>query len=148
GRLIGFNLSFSKARERTPDNRADFEPVRIWVDDNNIWQSSAAPAKSGKAPSPQGRKFYEALINALASVGVRRSEASGHPSVTTDQWKQQCHQSGLIDPDEIPNRQRALMSRYRLELIAAGLVAINGKIVWSPKIKSSGPEQPHREDDT
>jgi len=152
GRLIGFNLSFSKARERTPENRADFEPVTIWLDEHNAWQSSAAPAKQSKPPSPQARKFYDALVNALASVGVRRSEASNHPSVTADQWKQQCQQSGLIDPDEPPNRQRSLMSKYRRELIAAGLVACNGNVVWSPKIRSSerypGLQQPHREDDT
>jgi hypothetical protein len=152
GRLIEFNLSFPKARERTPNNRADFESVTIWLDENNVWQSSAAPAKLTKAPSPQGKKFYEALVDALASDMRRFQGPAGYPSVTKSQWKEQCCQSGLIDSEEADNLQRSLMSKYRRELIAAGLVACNGNVVWSPKIRSSerypGLQQPHREDDT
>jgi hypothetical protein len=148
GRLIEFNLSFSKARECTPENRGDFEPVTIWLGEHNVWRSSAAPPKQTKPPSPKARKFYDALVNALASDMRQFQGPAGYPSVTIEQWKQQCQQSGLIDPDEPPNRQRSLMSKYRLELIATGLVACNGKIVWSLKIRLSGldPEQPNRED--
>jgi hypothetical protein len=148
GRLIEFNLTFLKARERTPANRADFEPIAIWLDENNVWQSSAAPSKQTKAPSPQGKKFYEALVDALASDMRRFQGPAGYPSVTKNQWKEQCYQSGLIDPDEEDNRQRSLMSKYCRELIAAGLVACNGSVVWSPKIRKSDPDpdmqQSHR----
>jgi hypothetical protein len=134
GRLVEFRLEFTKARERTPNNRADFEPVEIWIDENNVWQSSAAPRKRGKPPSPRGMKFYDALVNAMGASGKRRSEAANRPSVTMEQWKQECYQRRLIDPKEPENRQRALMSKYRLELIAAGLVVCNGEIAWSTEI--------------
>jgi len=77
---------------------------------------------------------------------------AGYPSVTKNQWKEQCWQSGLIDPEEADTRQRSLMSKYGRELITAGLVACNGNVVWSPRIGSSDPrldlQQPHQDDDT
>jgi hypothetical protein len=155
GRLVEFRLEFAKARERTLNNRADFEPVEIWLDENNMWQSSVSPAKQAKQakpPSPQARKFYEALVNALASDMRRFQGPASYPSVTKNQWKEQCYQSGLIDPEEADNRQRSLMSKYRRELIAAGLVACNGDVVWSPKIRKSDPDpdlqQPDKGQDT
>jgi hypothetical protein len=134
GRLLEFRLEFTKARERTPSNRAEFEPVEIWLDKDNVWQSTAAAAKRGKQPSPNGTKFYDALVNALAIGGMQRPESAGLPSVTQEQWKQECYQRGLIDSKAKDNAQRALMSKYRLELIAAGFVVCNGNFVWSASI--------------
>jgi len=131
GRLIGFDLEFSKARERGPENRADFEPASIWLDDDNQWRSSASPSKPRRTPSPKARTFFDALRDALAKHGTRRPESAHRPSATMQEWKEECSRRGLIDTAQADNKQRALLSKYRLELIACDWMACNGDLAWS-----------------
>ncbi len=58
GADIAFDLRFTKARERTPENRNDFEPVRITLAGDR-WASTGTeprPAGKPKEPSPLGRE--------------------------------------------------------------------------------------------
>jgi hypothetical protein len=140
GRLIEFRLEFTKARTRTPSNRADFAEVDIWLDENDAWQSSEVSKQAGKPtkqPSPNGLKFYDALIDALAKpdTAQRRKQSANLASVTMDQWREECFRLGLMDRKEPANKLRATLSKYRLELISAGWIAANDGIVWDTKPK-------------
>ena len=138
GRTLEFRLEFTKARERTPSNRAEFEPVSIWLDEDDRWQSSAPDGKADKpkkAPSPSGVKFYDALIDALAKpdTAKRRSQSANLLSVTTEQWQEECFSKGLLGRSDPANTLRAKMSKYRLELIAADWIAVRDDFVWNIK---------------
>lgn len=153
GTDIAFKLKFLKARERMPDNRADFETMIITLERGRwLWE----PIKEGKPqapsalhpklkpPSPKAAKFYDALNDALCTAAAeRRTQSAGHPSVTQDVWIGELVRLGLLDP--IPNdvgkeeriranaSHRALVSKYRSELIAAEWIACNAGYVWSTR---------------
>jgi hypothetical protein len=82
-RLIEFRFEFSKARERAPHNRAEFEAVNIWIGDDNRWRSSAGPPKPKKMPSPTAQTFYRGLCDLLAQIGKRDLPFRGAPPAAT-----------------------------------------------------------------
>ena len=72
------------------------------------------------------------LGDALAHCGKPRPESASRPSVTKLEWGAECVRLGLVDIDE-PDSKRALISKYRRELIATEWIACNGDFVWSIK---------------
>jgi hypothetical protein len=84
----------------------------------------AATKTATKLPSPMARKFHDALTNAAAKTGDMR--------ITEQQWIDELVQRGIIGSEK-SNRQRALVSKYRRELIGADWIAWNGGITWSTK---------------
>lgn len=132
---IAFTLTFKKSRERAPHNRADFEPVAITLG-NDRWQFEASQAQpKGKQPSPTGKKYHGALMDALAERGEIRAKAAGRISVTMDEWRMECVRLGLLEKvpaDTKPRKsQQSLFNKYRLELVTAEWVACNDDIVWN-----------------
>ncbi len=125
---IAFSLKFTKARERAPDNRGDFDPVVVTLVDD-IWAVEAG-TRSGKRLSPLEEKFLNALRNALAAPGANIVNMHGRPSATTEQWKSECMRLGLIDSQKTPSQQRALFYGYRTKLIAKDRVACQGDFTW------------------
>jgi hypothetical protein len=128
---IAFDLSFTKSRERSPANRADFESRRIRLADDCWTCELINKQKARKPPSPKGQAFHRALLDALAMErAIRRPESANRPSVTMAQWKWECMRLGVIDRSAKENVQSALLSKYRLELIASGWAACNGDFIW------------------
>jgi hypothetical protein len=126
---IAFTLSFAepgKARRRTPDNRADYDRVVIRLRDDRWTSEPGEGAPAGKAPHPSRRKFYDALMNALAVASIRPGET------TRDAWLAECIRMGLIDPPEpeenyVGRRNRlAPLRTAKTELITAGWIACDG----------------------
>jgi AAA domain len=116
---VSFRLSFKKARERTPDTRADFADMTVALVDN-AWTFSAGDTVKNKA-SPLGEKF----------LGALKSASSGNlKAIPLDRWREQCVKRGLIDPDEKAHSARTLFSKYRRELIAANMIACNETEAW------------------
>lgn len=124
---VSFDLSFRKARERTPDTRDDFADVRIALVNDDWAFQVTGNIRKGKKPSPKAYIFFEALNDALVSHSQRHH---GRPSVTQDQWQSECVRRGLIDKDSKPNSARSLFSKYRLELLGDGMIACDGDLVW------------------
>ena len=123
-----FNLKFKKARERTPENRDEFADVKVALV-NDAWEyESSAPSKPKGRMSPKAFKFLTALKDAL--VGENLTCFQGWPAVTMERWKAECITQGLIDKDTKPASARSLMSKYRLELLAANMIGCNGDLVW------------------
>jgi hypothetical protein len=93
-----------------------------------------APQKPGtKAPSPMGRKFHDALLDALAlpEVPQHRPNCGKGVSVTHDTWIRELDRLGLLNKDGTIKQRRALVSKYRAELVAANWAACNGDFIWS-----------------
>jgi hypothetical protein len=96
---LAFRLSFDpehggKARRRTPDNWQDFQDMTIRLTEDR-WSSEPADgcgAAQGKAPPASRRKFYDALVAAVAR------HPAGHNCTTMQQWEAMCLHRGAIDP--------------------------------------------------
>jgi hypothetical protein len=125
---IAFSLKFTKARERAPDNRGDFDQVVVTLVDD-IWTAEGG-TRSGKRLSPLEDKIFNALLNALAAPGANIVNINGRPSATVEQWKSECIRLGLIDSKKEPKLQRALFYKYRNQLIAKDRVACRDELSW------------------
>jgi RecA-family ATPase len=80
---VAFNRTFKKARERTPDNRADFQNLSVALV-NGRWEHNGA-ARGGKRLPPLARKFLSALDNALASDDA--TQFMTWKAVPTEAWQ-------------------------------------------------------------
>jgi hypothetical protein len=138
-RLIDFTLDFTKARERTPKNRSDFDLVNIWLTEDDGWQSDRGrvlrsmpkrPMAKPARPAPLDQKFHEALIRALTSAQAETSD-TGHKTTTINNWLAACEEMGLLDKTGKPDAYRALVSRHKLRLIALEWITISGDIIAS-----------------
>jgi AAA domain len=139
---VHFELEFTKARERAPDNRADFASKIIELKDDE-WTATdivndAKPAARGrqrdKQPSPTAQKYHDALLDALTQTGERRSDSAGLPSVNAEQWHAEIRRRGLLkdgDDTDAQHSNRSRISKYRAELIAAEWVVVNGEYAWT-----------------
>jgi hypothetical protein len=132
---VSFLLRFSKARERTPANRAEFTDLKIaLVNDRWTWETADG---AGKAKvSPLAMKFFDALVN--ATVDSTAAKMSGCPTATIEGWRAECFKVGLLDKDK-PKSASALFSKHRRELIAANWAACNETVAWTlPNYGMSG----------
>jgi hypothetical protein len=128
---IAFALEFTKARNRTPSNRADFASVTITMTDDE-WSVEGATAKPGKPPSPLAQKYHAALQDACVVGGAVRPQTAGRQAVSEGEWKAECAGLRLLDTAEGKgDTDRALFSKYRRELIAANWITCNGDLAWS-----------------
>jgi AAA domain len=124
---VSFQLSFKKARERTPATRDDFQDVKIALVDDCWERNIAGPLQQGKV-SPQTRKALDALTNVLA--GDQVTKLSGNRRAAhRDHWQAECALLGLIDQAKADSA-RALFSKFRRELVAAHFIACEGDMSW------------------
>ena len=111
---VSFTIEFRKARERTPETRADFLTVDAALV-NGVWEVTQPQAKKTKV-SPLGSKFLSALRVALGG------DESG--MCTMDTWRRECAKQGLLSADNA-RAARSLFDKYKRDLIAANQVACN-----------------------
>src|SRR5262249_54047852 len=91
---VSVKLEFRKARERTPLTRADFSEISVALV-NDEWTYSSPEGVNKTNPSPLGRKFLDALLNAL--VGEVATTLGGIRRVPIEAWKRECFGLGLMD---------------------------------------------------
>jgi hypothetical protein len=127
---ISFELKFDKARERSPQNRADYQTVAIRLVGDEWLCDAAQPNKKGPV-SPLGQKYFEALVNVVASGPTAKSkQLHGRHAVHYEDWKAECEVLGLLDPAGLANVQRAKFYKYRTELVVANRIACHGDHSW------------------
>jgi hypothetical protein len=124
---VSFQLSFRKARERTPANRTEFADCKIALL-NNRWTSEQVKVSVKAKVSPLGKKFYGALVNATIDSDAKKM--FNCPTATIEHWRAECIKIGLLDKDK-PKSASALFSKHKRELIAANKVACNETIAWT-----------------
>ena len=125
---VVFDLEFSKASERTPDNRADYAPVQVALVDDAWKVQGARPAAQTRAPSPAGMKFHQALINALC---LEQPPGTPKDRTTLTLWRSEAVRMGLLEPNNgnrtHDNAEAATWSKYRKEVLVAGWAGVNGQ---------------------
>jgi hypothetical protein len=127
GTDVSFTIEFTKARERTPSNRFDFQDVQVALFGNEWTHKETETARPGTV-SPLGLKFLQALTNTLASDVAKT--VAGRKVADRSDWEGECVALGLIDPKAKPDSARTLFNKYRRELIAANRIVCNGEVSW------------------
>jgi hypothetical protein len=113
---VSFQISFSKARERTPRTRDEFKKMRVALLDDR-WAIVAGGSIRSKV-APLTRKFFEALRSAAAF-----SDATfGSECASLEDWRAACVNAGLIEPEANRGSARALFSRAKRDLIASNWI--------------------------
>jgi hypothetical protein len=116
-----FRLTFKKARRRTPENRADFQPVTISLR-ADAWHWAPDGGKPSGKVSPSRQIFYDALRNIVAA----------NHATTEGKWLAECIRLGLVEPAEEGetsaqrgNRLRPFR-RAKSELATQKLICVDG----------------------
>jgi hypothetical protein len=122
---VHFLLTSRKARERNPDNRSDFEDVKVTLEFNK-WKYEIATGERKKEPSPMGEKYYKGL---QVVVG-KDPKAEGYFVATLDAWFQACVSDGLLEPQNGEKAAQRLFSKYKQELIARNWIKCDPTNVW------------------
>jgi hypothetical protein len=94
GADLSFSLKFTKARERTPENRADFDPVTMSLQDDQ-WSHTQTPIPK-KSLGLNERVMYRLLQDAMPA------------GLTQDEWYNKAREQGIT------TRQRLYEARTQL----------------------------------
>jgi hypothetical protein len=116
---ISFTLEFRKARERTPETRADFEDMTIALVDDQ-WLENGGISRKGK-PSPQEERVL-GVFDALAA-GSNVVTHRGHRALQVEPWQDECLRRRLITSK---NAFSACLSR----MANKGLIECEGDLIW------------------
>jgi hypothetical protein len=108
---IAFRLSFTKARERAPENRSDFEPALIMLANDEWMSEQGGHVRTAKRKTGKDRLF-ELLIDALARGQGQIPPANQHippdtPCLSEALWRKICV-SGSIAEDNLDSAKRVI----------------------------------------
>lgn len=126
---IAFRLSFPKARERTPENRADFEPAVISLVADQ-WQSERS--REIRARRTAKERALDLLRDAITRDGEIPA-ANGHipagkPCVTEKLWREYCLKGCISEGnDDATGRAFRRAAKAHLD---AGKIGKWGNFVW------------------
>jgi hypothetical protein len=126
---IAFGLSFTKARERSPENREDYQPVTVTLA-NDQWNvdGAAATLKASRLSAAQSTalRLLAKAVNEAGEVPPASNHIpAGVRCVPEDLWRRYCYQ-GAISSGNQDAKQKAF-KRAAEALVAAGRA---GK--WEP----------------
>jgi hypothetical protein len=126
---IAFKLSFSKARERSPDNRHDFEPALITLH-NDAWTSTRGEQVRIKRVARD--RLLELLQDAITRDGVvpppHKHIPPHTPCVTEKLWRTYSEQGSISEGS--PDAFRMAFNRAAKTLLKNHLVGKFGDFVW------------------
>ena len=129
GADIAFQISFPKARERTPDNRPDFEPAVVTLS-GDTWISEHGNIAAGK-PKAQDRAL-SLLIDAVARHGEIPPASAYIPPdtlvVPIGLWRRACALGCVSEGDEKATRRA--FERAAKRLLELGRIGKHGEFVW------------------
>jgi hypothetical protein len=121
---LSFRLEFRKARERTPENRRDFEDVTMALVDDQ-WVGSETVKYYRPKEGSVDAKALEVLHDLLTSTGA---DVRGRRMVKSDAWREACARCGLIDGGK-PISARTIFNRLKAKLVAGNLIVCEGDLV-------------------
>jgi hypothetical protein len=109
---ICFQLEFRKARERTPESRADYQNVTIALVEDK-WLGTVGISRD--KPSPAEAKMLEAFDD-LVKDGKAVQRADGHWAVTRDDWESECLRRGIVkSKDQFRTNRSRLVHKNHVE---------------------------------
>lgn len=134
GADIAMRLTFTKARQRTPANRADFETVTLTLKEDRWEAVTATKGKNKKSLSARATTGLDKLRDLIARSGQPAPTSDHIPPratvVTLDAWRKHLQATGVIDSDPTTSTSRTAFFKIKDELVDAGRVAIWGMHVW------------------
>ena len=117
GSDLSFSLRFTKARERTPDNHDDFEPMTMTLKDGK-WSYEKTDKASHRPMTDRQQLAYEALVSLSAKHGEPLPASYELPpnilSVSVTAFKDEIRRRGIVSAE-------ASNPRARLDEIITGL---------------------------
>ena len=123
---IAMKLSFTKARQRRPETREDFETVVLRLKDDTWTSEGAAPARKRS----QGDHALDLLRQAIDEAGEK---IPGLPAsvrgVSSGLWKKYCETYDLSASDNPLSRERAF-DRAREKLLDRKIIKSKLRKVW------------------
>jgi hypothetical protein len=130
GLLVGFQLSFTKARERMPCNYEQFRDVHITLVDDQWTADRTAPRKA-KLP-PKAVAALRVLFDCLAEVGADPPPTDRIPvhtkTVTLAQWRELLMRRNQINRE---GNYREEFKRLHVTLTNAAAIGIWDDLVWA-----------------
>jgi hypothetical protein len=115
---ISFTLEFRKARERTPETRADFEDATFALIDDQ-WIEEGGRRQPGR-PSTQEASVLRVLDELLCGTNVVTHK--GHRAIHSEVWKAECVRKALTTSQTF--------STYRSRLAGKDLIECDGNLAW------------------
>jgi hypothetical protein len=127
---IAFELKFTKSRERTPDNRSDFDAAVITLaNDEWVSEKGIAPLRRGTAKD----RVLELLVDAIARHGQIPPSSQNippdTPCIEEDLWRRTC-EAGCISEGSA-DATRMAFSRAAKALVRSGQVRKWQQWVWA-----------------
>jgi hypothetical protein len=107
GADIAFQLTFTKTRERTPNNRTDFEPALITLADDT-WTSERGGhvrTRSRTTPDRAVELLQEAIIRDGTIPPANEHIPPNTPCVTEGLWRRYCEAGFLTDGSPEPAKK-------------------------------------------
>jgi hypothetical protein len=134
---LAFRLKFTKARERSPENRRDFEPAIVTLADDG-WASETG----GERYAPHKRTLEDQALDALDEALSKGAQTPlGHPEIPPDTY---CVQLplwlgyfrktyiGEAKPESVERKFRHLAQQLQLK----GRIGVQGDWVWRPRLRT------------
>jgi hypothetical protein len=116
---ICFTVEFRKARERTPETRADFEDITVSLIDDQ-WLENGGIRRKGK-PSGKEELMIEVLNELLAGSNVLTHR--GHRALHVDPWLDACLHRGILT-------SKNAFYTYKSRLVEKRLIQCEGDLSW------------------
>lgn len=131
---IAFNIKFTKARERSPENRSDFDQAVITLAGDE-WTSERGEHLRTKKTGAKDRALT-LLIDQVVRHGVIPPASQyippNTPAITVGQWRKACELGCISDGDE--KAARRAFERAAKNLLERGMIGKHDLFVW-PAVK-------------
>lgn len=105
---VAFTLTFTKARERSPDNREDFRPINVYLD-NAEWRCETAAATATVKLTPSQQAAFDLIP---------------HRGMNFADWRDACLESDMVTDAEKRDAKRAQFKKAKDALVSKGLIVI------------------------
>jgi hypothetical protein len=127
---LAFTLKFTKARGRTPENRADFQSVTIRLQGDQ-W-AVGKPTTKATTRSLAQRLALETLVSITAEKGIKPPANFALPEsvscVTVETWKAELFARSIIDKNG--SNPRRAFADLRNAFKDKGLIAEREGLIW------------------
>lgn len=124
---VAFRLTFTKARQRRPENLDDFESVILRLKDDR-WMHEGAPPRPGKRR--QDDYALQLLRRAIDEAGEPVPGQAQHISrVPISLWERYCETHDLSVADKLEDRTRAFRKAV-IKLQDSGKIVTKRRYAW------------------
>jgi hypothetical protein len=127
---IAFQMKFTKARERSPRNRLDFEPAMITLADDRWTSERGEQVRTKRQTKDHALELLEdAIIREGTTPPASEHIPPGKLCVTVGLWRRYCRKAFILDSDN-DSTFRSAFNRASKRLVDAGKIRRWDLWVW------------------